>query len=429
MVKKEEKELFVESIFERVDEDVYKKRTIDLLLRDTNGGKLYKYRAVNKYSLDNLKNGTLFCAIPSSLNDPFDCKMGLGIWSNYIKQLRSTLKKIEKYLFEFIYLIDKSKAFDDADYTDNEKKIFTQLRKNEALCSFIQECSKNEKLQEDLFVIISNNLDVVEDVLTIFTTREFSQSLIRCMKNNKVLNIVKKIVNKESAYWKNINSISDCARALDIYEDIDDGELLMLIEKEFNSDNLENFQALDQLLKNWVIQLENEVDQTYCIGSLGTDYKNKLMWSHYSDGHKGFCIEYDFNSYWDISKNIDLLPVLYSKKRVIIPKDIMFKNDISEQQINDIVFKTQIKSLLTKDEVWSYENEWRIITTGTKGGINIKMPPISCIYIGTLCSQSEKKKLMKIAAELHIPVKQMEIDRDRYALHAKEVNLLGKEIK
>ena len=45
------------------------------------------------------------------------------------------------------------------------------------------------------------------------------------------------------------------------------------------------------------------------------------------------------------------------------------------------------------------------------------MPPISCIYIGALCANEDKEQLVKMAKKLHIPVKQMNVDRDHYELH------------
>lgn len=49
------------------------------------------------------------------------------------------------------------------------------------------------------------------------------------------------------------------------------------------------------------------------------------------------------------------------------------------------------------------------------------MPPISCIYIGALCSSENKEQLIKIAGEMKVPVKEMKVDRDHYELHAQSI--------
>lgn len=79
-------------------------------------------------------------------------------------------------------------------------------------------------------------------------------------------------------------------------------------------------------------------------------------------------------------------------------------------------------SLLTKDEVWRYENEWRIIAFENKGIGNVKMPPITCVYIGALCNDECKEQLITIAKELNVPIKQMVVDRGEYALHAQNIS-------
>lgn len=37
----------------------------------------FKYRAINKFLLDSLVKSTVYCALPSKLNDPFDCQIDI----------------------------------------------------------------------------------------------------------------------------------------------------------------------------------------------------------------------------------------------------------------------------------------------------------------------------------------------------------------
>lgn len=94
---------FVESIFDKIPIDANnnyaKKIIIDFLLENTNKGNLYKYRQVNNYALDNLKNNTLFCASPSTFNDPFDCKIGID-FSSYMEYQFSPVMEQLGYLVE-----------------------------------------------------------------------------------------------------------------------------------------------------------------------------------------------------------------------------------------------------------------------------------------------------------------------------------------
>lgn len=49
------------------------------------------------------------------------------------------------------------------------------------------------------------------------------------------------------------------------------------------------------------------------------------------------------------------------------------------------------------------------------------MPPVSCIYIGALCNEENKAKLIEIAKDLDVPIKQMVVDRGEYKLHAQPI--------
>ena len=51
-----------------------------MLLRDTNNGKLYKFRRFDEkgYALKAVRTGTLHCSKPTVFNDPFDCNLGLS---------------------------------------------------------------------------------------------------------------------------------------------------------------------------------------------------------------------------------------------------------------------------------------------------------------------------------------------------------------
>lgn len=78
---------------------------------------------------------------------------------------------------------------------------------------------------------------------------------------------------------------------------------------------------------------------------LGSEWTNMLLWSHYANHHRGFCI--GFHS------NIDVFqvafPVHYGDNFPIIVRP------------HDDDDATLRKSFLIKQRCWEYENEWRII--------------------------------------------------------------------
>ncbi|WCL51469.1 DUF2971 domain-containing protein [Leptospira sp. GIMC2001] len=133
-------------------------------------------------------------------------------------------------------------------------------------------------------------------------------------------------------------------------------------------------------------------------------YDNSLMWAHYANGHKGFCIEFDFSRPLNQMQISHLYPVLYQEGVLDITPFL--------SQIENINIYFPIYSAIVKRIEWEYEKEWRIVIPF---GIyekeeNIAMPPISRIFIGAKCLKHEKDELLSIAAKKRIPVVQMEID-------------------
>jgi Protein of unknown function (DUF2971) len=75
---------------------------------------------------------------------------------------------------------------------------------------------------------------------------------------------------------------------------------------------------------------------------------NSLMWSHYTDGHRGIVVEFNLKSSF-FAPPVNLMPVSYRSERASAKYDSEgFAFDEHELSV------VRIKSL-----VWSYEREWR----------------------------------------------------------------------
>ena len=123
--------------------------------------------------------------------------------------------------------------------------------------------------------------------------------------------------------------------------------------------------------------------------SLTTHNDNLLMWSHYSDSHKGFCIEY--NNMKNSHDEFDMQKVSYQEN---IPK-INTRNVVDNPNLSDsdnivelhIIIKKFIEAYYIKSQDWKYENEWRLRTNSIYGEINTL---ICCIFYDTFSKQPEK---------------------------------------
>lgn len=122
------------------------------------------------------------------------------------------------------------------------------------------------------------------------------------------------------------------------------------------------------------------------VGCLAEGYDNRLMWSHYGADHQGVCIEYDVTNLSVNQKELLFAPVVYSRKPVLIPECII-NSGVAMDPLTDTEKSLLTEGLFTKDQIWSYEKEWRIIrrkdyTHETEKHINFLMPAIRTIYLG-----------------------------------------------
>ena len=423
MLNNEQKKEFLEGIFERIPIDAKRedaqKEIMSLLMADTQNGKMYKYRAINEYAISNLKEGTLYCAVPSSFNDPFDCKVGIDIQSVLKARFEQDLDPIEDYFAKFLQVIDGTILIEMC--TDKEKEIFGRWFKSKKLCSFIAEYRGTNISDDKLKEVLIEKFDIIIELMIGFSSDEELRGQM-ANANDMFTKVMGKMTTEQRVQLIDDNAtLADFAKNFGVCDDVDEISLVMRLHQLQKPEQYEMTTKLDEELAETTRKLAEDIDSKYRVGSLCTDYKNRLMWSHYADGHKGFCIEYDFSVPYNEADDILILPVIYSKERKKLPWSVVFAVDKESEKVKLEAAYTMLLSLLTKDEVWSYENEWRVIALCASGIENIKMPPISCIYIGAMCDSKSKTLLMEIGKELNVPVKQMVVDRGEYTLHVKEL--------
>lgn len=128
------------------------------------------------------------------------------------------------------------------------------------------------------------------------------------------------------------------------------------------------------------------------------------MWSNYANESKGYCIEYYMKDYENESL---LFPVVYQDDR-----ETNIVTNILGSFIGEMIFgmssgqmdvdKSQfIRLFLTKDLIWSYQKEWRLI-----GDANYKLPApsVSKIYLGKNMSEQDKQQMIDYCKSHNITV-------------------------
>lgn len=94
----------------------------------------------------------------------------------------------------------------------------------------------------------------------------------------------------------------------------------------------------------------NKLIDTYGIFSVSKDNENILLWSHYANSHKGYCIEFK-------SEGIEAKPIIYKNQIPTINLTEFSSTTYGEEKRNKVISE----ALLTKLDIWSYENEYRVI--------------------------------------------------------------------
>ena len=123
----------------------------------------------------------------------------------------------------------------------------------------------------------------------------------------------------------------------------------------------------------------------YCLTTLKD---NILMWAHYSNNHKGFCLEFDHKGEFFGRAH----PITYSK---VMPKFNILNMTVGETYKQTEFF---VNALLTKAEDWKYEDEWRIVYTPKEGGPGIHTFPekrLNGVILGFQTCNQNRKNIIK----------------------------------
>jgi len=144
----------------------------------------------------------------------------------------------------------------------------------------------------------------------------------------------------------------------------------------------------------------------------GTQY-SIIMWSHYADQHRGFCIEYDTESL--PSENLFMrmmYPVIYSEK--LFDGTKYYLAAIRNQKTFNVLFPTL--AALHKSPEWRYEKEWRLVIPANlvKEASPWRVPTPKRVYLGSRMPDGEKERIIEICKKKAIEFRQMRLADDSF---------------
>lgn len=390
-----------------------------------NGKKLYKY-----YSLDssntwsNLINNEVYFSDPISFNDPFDCNMGISD-NELLKSIiaLAVTKSNAEILFEqAIALLEFFQQDPDVEF-DGEKEFLETAESFQQLMVAIKKFEKNNASKEIKAIkVMESTPDFLLDLCSYATklkvdTKILENSFIGSSLS-QIMNFfsLKTIEEKEDI----ISEITKILKSDKTYTDkifclckLWDSELALIKEQEFK-----------EKIKDISKQLHNYIGTIFGVSSFAERPDNILMWSHYANKHTGICVEYDFSHLEKEDITAFLLPVIYTKKRPLLPikklTNLFGKEDDNVSASDGLyIIRYLLKAILSKSLVWKYEEEWRMIGMKSLTANHLlELPIITKIIIGVNTDDKNKEAILKFADERKIPVVISELKSDEYVLNA-----------
>jgi hypothetical protein len=181
-------------------------------------------------------------------------------------------------------------------------------------------------------------------------------------------------------------------------------------EKSLHASKVHALKAIEEI-RRW-----RKLTKVSCFNSINDSI---LMWGHYAESHKGFCIEYDIESLAP-QHNLcrKLFPVIYTSKIYDLTE---YAKGLSNMNHNDFRDIWPLLSLLHKYEGWKYEQEWRVVSITEKEtpDHNWPMPKASRVFIGSEMNEAGQAEICSICNAKGIPVEKMHLTHDKYQLQPK----------
>ncbi len=165
----------------------------------------------------------------------------------------------------------------------------------------------------------------------------------------------------------------------------------ILSQARKNPRDVENTLSWD--IDEWMRE-QSYLDNTGIL-TLSATSEDVVLWSHYADSHKGFCVGFDFSEVtrlcesYALGKNMKCyqFDVAYTTEFPIYPFIDLFDDSGS----------TSKKMFATKHKNWEYEQEWRIVFTyGTNIRIHIPRSVIRSVIFGWEMPLEDQEEITSI---------------------------------
>ncbi len=151
--------------------------------------------------------------------------------------------------------------------------------------------------------------------------------------------------------------------------------------------------------ERFIKKLVEDNYNSFGICSLTPAKDDLLMWAHYSDNHRGFCVGIDTSRLLELQLSLATEGPLLSLQKVIYSDEIPMIN-FFESMISDHRDQDTLTLLCTKSTHWSYEQEFRLIYWDkVNTALTIGHDAIVEVVLGCRIRDEDKEKILSILEE------------------------------
>ncbi len=194
-------------------------------------------------------------------------------------------------------------------------------------------------------------------------------------------------------------------------------EEMISLERKLN--NIDEFQI------NHDITQKNMQDEYYGVISLSTEWNNMLMWAHYSDNHKGYCIGLDEASL--------IKEGLINKHKGIKGGIVKYKRDFPViDPITSLEMDPTEKGFIithTKACDWRYESEYRIMKVfdiheeKQNRILNYPDTAIVEVIIGSSIGKEDRNEIEQECKSRNLNLYKLSFDKFKYQAEKERIEL------
>ena len=403
------------------------------------GGKLYKYYSFapndSNHSIDNFENNIIYFSLPQKFNDPFDCVMGISLdemTRSFLLSVVDDRIAVTDSNSELIKEAIKGCLGGESPSADDPTvRLVILLLKQKEFKEIIEREIKGEHSTdaEVAHAIMKSfsDMNFVTAFFSILSNPNSTLDLGQAMNQEKTAVLIRKIFQDRELLMAFCPPDTESRKALGVIDEINNQQgtvnkikaLAKMSDQDIHID--EGLEEAQARIHEAIQAIKDKINEIFGITCFAERNDNILMWSHYADKHTGFCVEYDLSKMKSQEAKLMLYPVIYSKKRPLFPLSMFDFTDIKNVKVAEGVFPYAdiAESLLTKSDIWYYEEEWRIIhTLKNLDEQKLYEDIITGVYLGANISSDNEKILREKAIQKGVPIKKMRLLEDKYELEA-----------